>query len=81
LSESVTAFKAARLFLPQKMVELKPDAAAADSCTLGHMYEGLGIAKTTDATLVELPLQSYTLKPLLLQLRSILQHNFFLRAY
>jgi hypothetical protein len=55
LSERVTAFKAARLFLPQKTAELKPDAAAADSCRLGHMYEGLGIAKPTDATPVELP--------------------------
>lgn len=31
LSGSVAAFKAARLFLPQKVVELKPDAAAVDS--------------------------------------------------
>ena len=31
LSGSVAAFKAARLFLPQKVVELKPNAAAVDS--------------------------------------------------
>ena len=31
MSGSVAAFKAARLFLPQKVVELKPDAAAVDS--------------------------------------------------
>ena len=31
LSGSVAAFKAVRLFLPQKVVELKPDAAAVDS--------------------------------------------------
>ena len=31
LSGSVAAFKAARLFLPQKVVELKPDATAVDS--------------------------------------------------
>ena len=31
LSGSVAAFKAARLFLPQKVVELKPDAATVDS--------------------------------------------------
>lgn len=30
LSGSVAAFKAARFFLPQKVVELKPDAAAVD---------------------------------------------------
>ena len=31
LRGSVAAFKAARLFLPQKVIELKPDAAAVDS--------------------------------------------------
>ena len=31
LSGSVAAFKAACLFLPQKVVELKPDVAAVDS--------------------------------------------------
>ena len=31
LSGSVAAFKAARFFLPQKVAELKPDAAAVDS--------------------------------------------------
>ena len=31
LRSSVAAFKAARLFLPQKVVELKPDVAAVDS--------------------------------------------------
>ena len=31
LSGSVAAFKSARLFLPQKVVELKPDVAAVDS--------------------------------------------------
>ena len=31
LSESVAAFKAARLFVPQKLLDLKPDASAIDA--------------------------------------------------
>ena len=31
LKESVAAFKAARLFLPQKVVELRPDAETVDT--------------------------------------------------
>ena len=42
LSGSVVAFKATRCFLPQKVVELKPDAAAVDSLQAFPFLDSLG---------------------------------------